>query len=362
MVDCFECVRHLFAPASVAGNQDIHKFYMSSFIQPKKPIRVAVTGAAGQIGYAIAPMICNGDMFGPDQPVILQMLDLPVAMESLKGVCMEIEDADYPLVKGVLATDEADKAFKDADCAVLLGAFPRKQGMERKELMEKNIGIFKSVGQSMERVASPNIKVLVVGNPANTNALICSKYAPKVPPTNFTAMTRLDHHRALGQIALKAGVGVGDVQNVIIWGNHSSTQFPDVNHGTVAGKKIREVVKDDNYLNGQFIEVVQKRGAAIINARKASSALSAARAAVRHMHSWFCGTRPGEWVSMGVLSTGNKYGIKDGLMFSFPCTTDGNGNYDIVNGLEHDSFAKGKIKVTEDELAEERDVALDLCK
>merc|ERR1719253_1030788 len=226
-------------------------------------------------------------------------------MESLSGVVMEIEDGNYPLVRGVVATDDADKAFKGCDCAVLLGAFPRKQGMERKDLMEKNIGIFKSMGEAVEKNASANIKVLVVGNPANTNALVMSHFAPKVPKKNFTAMTRLDHHRALGQVALKAGVSVKQVQNVIIWGNHSSTQYPDVNHGTIAGKPIRQVLNDDNYLNDVFIETIQKRGAAIINARKASSALSAARAAVRHMRSWMTGTGNGEWVSMGVLSDQN---------------------------------------------------------
>jgi malate dehydrogenase len=276
----------------------------------KAPIRVCVTGAAGQIGYAITPMICNGDMFGPDQPVILHLLDLPFCMESLGGVVMEIEDGNYPLVQGVLATDDINKAFTGCDCAVLLGAFPRKQGMERKDLMEKNIGIFKSMGEAVEKNASANIKVLVVGNPANTNSLIMSHFAPKVPKKNFTAMTRLDHHRAMGQIANKANVGVKEVQNVIIWGNHSSTQFPDVNHGTVGGKPIRQVIGDDKYLNGEFIETIQKRGAAIINARKASSALSAARAAVRHMRSWMTGTGNGEWVSMGVLSDSNGYGVK----------------------------------------------------
>ncbi|CAD7970273.1 unnamed protein product [Amoebophrya sp. A120] len=257
----------------------------------KKPLVVCVTGAAGQIGYAITPMICNGDMFGADQPVILHLLDLPFVMESLGGVVMEIEDGNYPLVYGVVATSDPAKAFTGADCAVLLGAFPRKQGMERKELMEKNIGIFKAMGEAVEKNANPNIKVLVVGNPANTNALVMSNFAPKVPKKNFTAMTRLDHHRALGQIALKAGCSVRDVQNVIIWGNHSSTQYPDVNHATVSGKPVRQVLGDDKYLNGEFIELIQKRGAAIISARKASSALSAARAAVTHMRSWFCGTQ-----------------------------------------------------------------------
>jgi len=327
----------------------------------KSPLTVCITGAAGQIGYAIIPMICNGDMFGPEQPVILNLLDLSFCMESLSGVVMEIEDGSFPLVHGVLATDDADKAFKGCDCAVLLGAFPRKQGMERKDLMEKNIGIFKGMGEAVERNASANIKVLVVGNPANTNALIMSHFAPKVPKKNFTAMTRLDHHRALGQIALKAGVSVKQVQNVIIWGNHSSTQYPDVNHGTVAGKPVRQVINNDSYLNEEFIETIQKRGAAIINARKASSALSAARAAVRHMRSWFVGTAPGEFVSMGVLSDGNPYGVQPNMMYSFPCKCQ-NGEWSVVPSLAIDSFSEKKMKITEDELAEERDLAFSLLK
>lgn len=327
----------------------------------KSPLTVCITGAAGQIGYAIIPMICNGDMFGPDQPVILNLLDLSFCMESLGGVVMEIEDGSFPLVHGVLATDDADKAFTGCDCAVLLGAFPRKQGMERKDLMEKNIGIFKGMGEAVQRNASSNIKVLVVGNPANTNALIMANFAPKVPKKNFTAMTRLDHHRALGQIATKANVSVKEVQNVIIWGNHSSTQYPDVNHGTVSGKPIRQVLSDDSYLNEEFIETIQKRGAAIINARKASSALSAARAAVRHMRSWFVGTGPGEFVSMGVLSDGNPYGIQNGLMYSFPCKCV-NGEWSVVGGLPIDTFSEKKMKITEDELAEERDLAMSLLR
>merc|ERR1712194_786886 len=246
-----------------------------------------------------------------------------------------------------------------ADCAVLLGAFPRKQGMERKELMEKNIGIFKAMGEAVEKNASPDLKVLVVGNPANTNALIMSHYAPKVPNKNFTAMTRLDHHRALGQIALKVGCSVKDVQNVIIWGNHSSTQYPDVNHATVQGKPVRQVLQNDAYLNKEFIETIQKRGAAIFTARKASSALSAARAAVQHMRSWFCGTGSGEYVSMGVLSDKNGYGVKAGLMYSFPCACK-DGQWSIVEGLKIDDFSKDKMKFTEAELQEEKDLAFSL--
>lgn len=323
------------------------------------PVRVCITGAAGQIGYAIIPMICNGDMFGPDQPLILHLLDLPFAMESLAGTCMEIEDGSYPLVQGVIATDDANKAFDGADYAILLGAFPRKDGMERKDLMEKNIGIFKTMGEAIEKNATPKIKVLVVGNPANTNALVCANYAPKVPKRNFTAMTRLDHHRALGQVALRAGVSVGTVKNVIIWGNHSSTQYPDVNSGTINEKPIRQVINDDAYLDGDFIPTIQKRGAAIIAARKASSALSAARAAVLHMNSWVCGTKPGEYVSMGVISDGNSYGVQGGLLYSFPCKCSG-GEWEIVGGLSVSDFGKGKMKVTEDELADEKKLAFSL--
>jgi len=326
----------------------------------KKPLTVCVTGAAGQIGYAIIPMICNGDMFGDDQPVKLHLLDLSFCMESLGGVCMEIEDGSYPLVEGVVATDDPAKAFAGCDCAVLLGAFPRKAGMERKDLMEKNIAIFKAMGQAVEKHASDNIKVLVVGNPANTNALVMSHFAPKVPKKNFTAMTRLDHHRAQGQIAKRANADVKNVKNVIIWGNHSSTQFPDVSHGTVNGSPIREVIKDDGWLNGDFVEMIQKRGAAIIAARKASSALSAARAAVRHMRSWFVGTEPGEYVSMGVLSDGNPYGIQAGIMYSFPCKC-ANGEWSVVGGLDvNNSFSQQKMKATEAELADERNLAMSL--
>lgn len=323
------------------------------------PLRVCITGAAGQIGYAIIPMICNGDMFGKDQPVILHLLDLPFAMESLAGTCMEIEDGNYPLVQGVVATDDANKAFDGADCAVLLGAFPRKDGMERKDLMQKNIGIFKTMGEAIEKNASPKIKVLVVGNPANTNALVCSQYAPKVPKRNFTAMTRLDHHRAMGQVAIKAGVSVGAVKNVIIWGNHSSTQYPDVNSATINEKPVRQVVNDDAYLNDPFITTIQKRGGAIIAARKASSALSAARAAVMHMNSWFCGTKPGELVSMGVSSDGNTYGVQPGLIYSFPCKCSG-GEWEVVADCQVDDFAAKKLKITEDELAEEKSLAFSL--
>jgi len=351
----------MFAASLQTSFRTIAQMGVRSMSTQKAPIRVCVTGAAGQIGYAFVPMIANGDMFGPDQPVILQLFDLPVAMEALGGVVMELEDGGYPLLHGIVATEKASAAFKDADCAIMLGAFPRKAGMERKELMEKNIDIFKSMGEAIEENASENIKVLVVGNPANTNALICSKYAPKVSPQNFTAMTRLDQHRAQGQVAIKANVAVGDVDNVIIWGNHSSTQYPDVNHGLVKGKPVRSVLNSDAYLNSEFIETIQKRGAAIINARKASSAMSAARAATLHMKSWMVGTKANEFVSMGVLSTGNSYGITDGLMYSFPCKCS-DGKWTIVDGLKIDDFSKDKMKATEAELKEERELALSLVK
>jgi malate dehydrogenase len=296
----------------------------------KAPVHVCITGAAGQIGYAIIPMIASGDMFGPDQPVVLHMLDLPFAMESLGGTVMEIEDGKFPLVHGVIATSDANEGFRDCDAAVLLGAFPRKQGMERKDLMEKNVGIFKVMGEAIQKNAKDTIKVLVVGNPANTNALICAEYAPKVPKRNFTAMTRLDHNRAMGMIANRVGCNVSDVQNVIIWGNHSSTQYPDVTNGEVKGKgKVTDLVSDDAWLQGEFIKNVQTRGAAIINARKASSALSAARGAVTHMRDWFCGTSAGQYVSMGIYTDGSQYGIAPGLMYSMPCTCE-KGEWKVV--------------------------------
>jgi len=326
----------------------------------KSPLTVCITGAAGQIGYAIIPMICNGDMFGEDQPVKLHLLDLSFCMESLGGVVMEIEDGSYPLVQGVVATDDPAKAFNGCDCAVLLGAFPRKQGMERKDLMEKNIAIFKGMGQAIENNASKNIKVLVVGNPANTNCLVCSRYAPSIPKKNFSALTRLDHNRARGQIAIRAGANLADVKNVVIWGNHSSTQYPDVCHGQVGGKPVSEVLKSDaNWLRGDFISMIQKRGAAIIGARKASSALSAARAITQHCHDWIVGGKPGEYVSMAVHTDGSDgYGIEKGLMYSFPVLCKGGGSYEVVKGLPIDDFSKQKMKATEAELIEERELAI----
>lgn len=332
----------------------------------KAPFRVLVTGAAGQIGYSIVLQIAKGDVFGPDQPVVLVMLDIPPMAAVLEGVQMELIDCALPTLAGVEGVTNEEQAFKDIDFAFLVGAMPRREGMERKDLLAANVKIFKSQGRSLANFAKPTVKVLVVGNPANTNALICAKYAAgKVPLRNFSAMTRLDHNRATAQIALHANVPVANVKNVIIWGNHSSTQFPDARHAKVV-KDSKEVdaysaVNNDAYLKGEFISVVQKRGAAIIERRKLSSAMSAAKAACDHVHDWYLGTKPGEWVSMAVPSDGS-YGIPEGLVFSFPVTIDGaTHEWKIVQGLQWDDFAKEKISTTTNELLEERDEALKAC-
>eukprot|EP00695_Tsukubamonas_globosa_P003250 TRINITY_DN537_c0_g1_i3.p1 TRINITY_DN537_c0_g1~~TRINITY_DN537_c0_g1_i3.p1 ORF type:complete len:335 (+),score=208.72 TRINITY_DN537_c0_g1_i3:88-1092(+) len=328
----------------------------------KAPIKVCITGAAGQIGYAILPMIASGQMFGADQPVILSLLDIPACVGNLTGVMMELEDGYYPLLKAVAAYDDPLLAFADCDACVALGAFPRKAGMERKDLLEKNAGIFRVQGEAMNKVAKKSIKVLVVGNPANTNALLLKTFAPDIPAQNFTALTRLDLNRAKAQIAKKAGVAIEDVKNIAIWGNHSATQYPEVNNGYVVkgGEKVpvRTAVADDAYLNGEFITCVQQRGAAIIKARGGSSVFSAARAAVCHMHDWFCGTAEGEHVSMGVYSDGS-YGIQAGLVYSFPVTCKA-GEWTIVQGLAVDDFSREKLTLTEKELIEERDTAMEL--
>jgi malate dehydrogenase len=321
-----------------------------------KPVRVVITGAAGQIAYSLLPNIAAGRMFGPEQPVILHLLEIAPAMNSLNGVVMELEDGAYPLLHGIVPTSDVAVAFKDVDYAILVGAFPRRQGMERKDLLEKNVGIFKEQGAALDKFASRNVKVLVVGNPANTNCLIAKHFAPSLPEENFSALTRLDHNRAKAQVALRAGVPVSQVKNVIIWGNHSSTQYPDVNHGQVAGKTIREAINNDNWLNNEYIETVQKRGAAIIAARQVSSAMSAAQAIVDHVHDWVHGTNEGEWVSMGVYSDGS-YGIEKGLIYSYPVTCK-NGKWNIVQGLSIDEFSRNKMSITEKELKEERADAL----
>ncbi len=318
----------------------------------KQPVRVTVTGAAGQIGYALVFRIASGAMLGDDQPVILQMLDITPAMEALDGVKMELEDCAFPLLAGIVCTDDPNTAFKNADYALLVGARPRGPGMERKDLLEANAAIFSVQGKAINDHASRNIKVLVVGNPANTNALITQRNAPDINPNNFTAMTRLDHNRAKTQIALKTGTTVNDVTQMTIWGNHSATQYPDLFNAKVNGKAAISLV-DQAWYESDFIPVVQQRGAAIIKARGASSAASAANAAIGHMRSWALGTDGDDWVSMGVLSDGS-YGIQKGLIYSFPCRCC-NGEWSIVQGAEVGEFSRAKMAATEQELAEERD-------
>ncbi|KZY29155.1 malate dehydrogenase [Alcanivorax sp. HI0083] len=318
----------------------------------KAPVRVAVTGAAGQISYSLLFRIASGDMLGKDQPVILQLLEITPALEALNGVIMELEDCAFPLVAGITGTDDANVAFKDADYALLVGARPRGPGMERKDLLEANAAIFSAQGKAINDNASKGIKVLVVGNPANTNALIAQRNAPDIDPRQFTAMTRLDHNRAMAQLANKLGKTVNDVKKMLIWGNHSSTQYPDLHHCEVDGKVAIDQVEQDWYEN-DYIPTVQQRGAAIIKARGASSAASAANAAVDHMRSWALGTDEGDWVSMGIYSDGS-YGIQEGLIYSFPCTCK-DGDWTIVQGLEVNDFSRGKMQATEQELAEERD-------
>uniref|UniRef100_A0A2P2HX51 Malate dehydrogenase n=1 Tax=Hirondellea gigas TaxID=1518452 RepID=A0A2P2HX51_9CRUS len=323
------------------------------------PIKVCVTGAAGQIGYSLVYMIGSGAVFGADTPVSLHLLDIPPMMPVLNGVCMEIADCALPCVREVVATDDPSVAFKDIDAAFLVGAMPRKEGMERKDLLAANVKIFKVQGQALDQHAKKSVRVLVVGNPANTNALICSQYAPSIPKENFSAMTRLDQNRAQAQIAARLSVPVSDVKNCIIWGNHSGTQFPDVRHATVAGKSVYDAVNDEAWIRGDFITLVQKRGGAVIAARKLSSAMSAAKAACDHMASWWQGTPEGSYVSMGVFSDGS-YGTASGVMFSFPVTIK-DGKWSIVQGLPIDDFSKGKLEVTGKELCEERDDALAVC-
>ncbi|AFT70708.1 Malate dehydrogenase [Alloalcanivorax dieselolei B5] len=318
----------------------------------KAPVRVAVTGAAGQISYSLLFRIASGDMLGKDQPVILQLLEITPALEALKGVVMELEDCAFPLVAGIVQTDDANVAFKDADYALLVGARPRGPGMERKDLLEANAAIFSAQGKAINDNASKAIKVLVVGNPANTNALIAQRNAPDIDPRQFTAMTRLDHNRAMAQLANKLGKTVNDVKKMTIWGNHSSTQYPDLHHCEVDGKVAVDQIEQDWY-EADYIPTVQQRGAAIIKARGASSAASAANAAIDHMRSWALGTDEGDWVSMGIYSDGS-YGIQEGLIYSFPCTCK-DGDWSIVQGLENNEFSKAKMQATEQELAEERD-------
>jgi len=323
-----------------------------------EPVRVCVTGAAGQIAYSLLYMISNGDVFGKDRKIVLTLLDIPPMMGVLDGVVMELTDCAFTLLTEVIPTADPAVAFKDIDVAFLVGSMPRKQGMERKDLLSANVKIFKVQGEALNTYAKKDVKVLVVGNPANTNALICSHYAPTIPRENFTAMTRLDQNRARGQIALRVGTDISNVQNLIIWGNHSATQYPDVANGTVNGKPVADAV-DKAYLQGEFIETVQKRGAKVIEARKMSSAMSAAKAAADHVKDWFAGTAPGSYVSMGVLSDGS-YGIPKDIVFSFPVEIQ-NRQWKIVQGLKVDDFARSKLDVTTKELLEEKEEAMAVC-
>jgi len=330
----------------------------------REPIRVVITGAAGQIAYSLLYQLGKGDVFGQDQPLYLHLLDIPVMMGVLDGVVMEILDCALPLVRGIVPTADPAVAFKDIDAAFLVGAMPRKEGMERKDLLAANVKIFKVQGEALDKYAKKTVKVLVVGNPANTNALICSKYAPSIPKENFTAMTRLDQNRAQAQIAARMGLGVENVKNVIIWGNHSSTQYPDarfaiIKKGTEESKLV-DNMPDTTWLQDQFITTVQKRGASVIAARKMSSAMSAAKAAGDHMSSWWLGTPEGAWVSMGVISDGS-YGTPENVIFSFPLTC-ANKQWTIVKGLEINDFSRNKLEQTGQELLEEKEEALSVCK
>jgi len=323
----------------------------------KTPVRVAITGAAGQIGYQLAFRIASGQLFGPDQPIILQLLEITPALGALNGVAMELDDCAFDTLHSVVVTDKADVAFKDINYGLLVGARPRGPGMERKDLLLANAQIFSVQGKALDAVADRNVRVLVVGNPANTNSLIAQRNAPSLNPRNFTAMVRLDHNRALSQLAEKTGKHTTDLRRVIIWGNHSATQYPDLHHTTVAGKPALSLV-DDAWYKGTFIPTVQQRGAAIIKARGASSAASAASAAIDHMHTWVTGTAEGDWVSMGVPSDGS-YGIPAGVIYGYPVTC-ANGDYQIVQGLAVNDFSRGKMDATYKELLEERDGVKDL--
>lgn len=317
----------------------------------KAPVRVAVTGAAGQIGYALLFRIASGEMLGKDQPVILQLLDLPQAQDALKGVMMELQDCAFPLLAGMTASDNPEVAFKDTQVAILVGARPRSKGMERADLLAANAEIFTVQGAALNKVADRNVKVLVVGNPANTNAYIAMKSAPDLNPRNFTAMLRLDHNRALSQVAEKTGKDVKDIRKLCVWGNHSPTMYADYRFATINGESVKDLINDQEWNANVFLPTVGKRGAAIIEARGLSSAASAANAAIDHIHDWWLGT-DGEWVTMGIPSDGS-YGIPEGTMFGFPVTC-ANGEYEIVKGLEIDEFSQKYINITLDELEQEK--------
>ncbi|NNM61507.1 MAG: malate dehydrogenase [Steroidobacteraceae bacterium] len=323
----------------------------------KKPVTVTITGAAGNIGYALAFRVASGQMLGLDQPINLNLLEIPAAVGAARGVLMELSDCAFPTLRSVSASDEANVAFRDCDFAMLVGARPRGPGMERKDLLLENAKIFSSQGKALDAVANRNVRVLVVGNPANTNSLIAQRNAPSLPPGNFTAMTRLDHNRGLALLAQKAGTAVSQVNKLTVWGNHSATQYPDIHHASVDGKAALDVVGKD-WFRDTFIPTVQQRGAAIIKARGSSSAASAASAAIDHMRDWVHGTPAGDWVSMSIPADGS-YGIPEGVIYSYPVTCR-DGAYHIVQGLQIDEFSREKMRATHQELCEERDGVKDL--
>lgn len=325
----------------------------------KTPVRVSITGAAGQISYSLIFRIAHGDMLGPDQPVILQLLEIPPAMDALNGVTMELQDCAFPLLAGVVATDDPNVAFKDADYAILVGARPRGPGMERSDLLKVNAEIFSVQGKALDQHAGRDVKVLVVGNPANTNALITLKNAPNLNPRNFTAMMRLDHNRALSQIAEKTGGSTIDIEKMVVWGNHSATQYPDISFATIKGQPVKDQVDNQWYVD-TFIPTVQQRGAAIIKARGASSAASAASAAIDHMRNWVLGSG-GKWVSMGVYSAGNSYGIDQDIIYALPIVCE-NGQWNEIGGLDISDFSRQRMAATEKELLDEKAAIADLLK
>jgi malate dehydrogenase len=317
------------------------------------PVRVAITGAAGQIGYAILFRVASGQLLGPDTPVHLSLLEIPDALKAVEGTAMELDDCAFPLLAGVDITDDPGKGFDGANIALLIGARPRTKGMERSDLLEANGGIFKPQGKALNDHAASDIKVLVVGNPANTNCLIAQQNAPDIPADRFTSMMRLDHNRAIAQLAAKAGAPVHEVTNMTVWGNHSPTQYPDIFNAKVGGRNAAETVDDQDWVENDFIPTVQKRGTAVIDARGASSAASAANAAVDHVRDWVLGTRNGDWVSMGIPSDGS-YGVDDGLISGFPATCS-NGTYEVVQGLDLNDFSRSRLETTVNELKDERE-------
>jgi malate dehydrogenase len=322
------------------------------------PVRVAVTGAAGQIGYAILFRIASGQLLGPQQPVHLSLLEIPEAVKAAEGTAMELDDCAFPLLASVDIHEDPNTAFDSVNIALLIGARPRTKGMERSDLLEANGGIFRPQGRALNEHAASDVKILVVGNPANTNCLIARSHAPDIPPERFTAMTRLDHNRAIAQLAAKSGAPVRDVTNVTIWGNHSATQYPDIFNAKIGGRNAAEVIDDMQWVENEFIPTVQKRGAAIIEARGASSAASAANAAIDHVSDWVHGTPSGDWASMAIYSRGD-YGVEEGLISSFPVTCS-DGSYEVVEGLELTEFSRGRIDATVGELKEEREAVKEL--